>query len=204
MLLRDTPVRILKANLSNSSKSRPVSRFNFLFPSLPPLPPSEDGDLQTNKYIYAWPYQTQIPSSFPSLILLGVQVFHAGTTEKDGKIVTSGGRVLVVSSVAPSVKEAVDLAYQGVSKIKFEGATYRKDIAYRYVSIIISLFDISNYLYYWVHSSLLCLILNMERVFFNIKYNTFYRSIKRRKKKSYFVPISFIIHINFFYLFSHF
>ncbi|KAL5533963.1 ADE57 [Sanghuangporus baumii] len=61
----------------------------------------------------------------------GVQVFHAGTSQKDGNIVTSGGRVLVVSVAAASVKEAADLAYEGVKKISFEGAYYRKDIAYR-------------------------------------------------------------------------
>ncbi|KAL5535781.1 ADE57 [Sanghuangporus sanghuang] len=61
----------------------------------------------------------------------GIQVFHAGTSQKDGNVVTSGGRVLVVSAAAPSVKEAVDLAYKGVKKISFEGAYYRKDIAYR-------------------------------------------------------------------------
>ncbi|KAL5494976.1 ADE57 [Sanghuangporus weigelae] len=61
----------------------------------------------------------------------GVQVFHAGTVQKDGNVVTSGGRVLAVSAAATSVKEAVDLAYEGVKKISFEGAYYRKDIAYR-------------------------------------------------------------------------
>ncbi|KAI5121141.1 hypothetical protein M0805_007139 [Coniferiporia weirii] len=81
------------------------------------------------------------PGSYPKgkVIQIGevpsdVQVFHAGTTEKDGKVVTSGGRVLVVSSVASSVKEAVDLAYEAVGKVSFEGATYRKDIAHRALS----------------------------------------------------------------------
>lgn len=61
-----------------------------------------------------------------------VEVFHAGTSQKEGKVITSGGRVLVVSAAASSVKEAVDLAYEGVKRISFEGAYYRKDIAYRY------------------------------------------------------------------------
>ncbi|EJD03673.1 bifunctional purine ADE1 [Fomitiporia mediterranea MF3/22] len=60
-----------------------------------------------------------------------VEVFHAGTSQKDGNIVTSGGRVLAVSATAASVKEAVDLAYKGIAKISFEGMQYRKDIAYR-------------------------------------------------------------------------
>lgn len=44
---------------------------------------------------------------------------------------TSGGRVLVVSSVAPTVKEAVEGAYAGVRQISFDGVVYRKDIAHR-------------------------------------------------------------------------
>ncbi|KAH7106701.1 bifunctional purine ADE1 [Auriculariales sp. MPI-PUGE-AT-0066] len=61
----------------------------------------------------------------------GVTVFHAGTTIKDGQLLTSGGRVLVVAAQAPSIKEALSLAYAGVDKISFEGKTYRRDIAHR-------------------------------------------------------------------------
>jgi len=58
-------------------------------------------------------------------------VFHAGTSEKDGKFITNGGRVLAVSALGLTLEEAVKRAYQGVSKIRFEGMYYRKDIAYR-------------------------------------------------------------------------
>lgn len=61
----------------------------------------------------------------------GVEVFHAGTAEKDGRIVTAGGRVLGVVAKADDVKEAVDKAYTGVRKISFQDAFYRKDIAHR-------------------------------------------------------------------------
>ncbi|KAI9317772.1 phosphoribosylglycinamide synthetase [Dichotomocladium elegans] len=61
----------------------------------------------------------------------GVTVFHAGTAVKGNKLVTSGGRVLAVSAVAPSLREAVDKAYAGISKINFDGMFYRKDIAHR-------------------------------------------------------------------------
>ena len=61
----------------------------------------------------------------------GTLVFHAGTAEKDGKVVTAGGRVLGVVAKADTVKEAVAQAYKGVSAISFEGAFYRKDIAHR-------------------------------------------------------------------------
>jgi phosphoribosylamine---glycine ligase len=61
----------------------------------------------------------------------GVKVFHAGTTSKDGQIVTAGGRVLGVTARAGDLRAAVDLAYQATSKIRFEGMHYRKDIAAR-------------------------------------------------------------------------
>lgn len=58
----------------------------------------------------------------------GVEVFHAATMEKDGQLVTCGGRVLTVTARAPSLSAARELAYKGVSKIKFENMTYRRDI----------------------------------------------------------------------------
>jgi phosphoribosylamine--glycine ligase len=63
--------------------------------------------------------------------LEGVKVFHAGTTKHDGGYFTSGGRVLGVTARAPSLSDAVAHAYEAVSKISFEGAHYRKDIAAR-------------------------------------------------------------------------
>ena len=60
-----------------------------------------------------------------------VVVFHAGTKEADGKIVTSGGRVLGVTAVDASIMAARDRAYAAVEKIAFEKNFYRKDIAWR-------------------------------------------------------------------------
>lgn len=60
-----------------------------------------------------------------------VMVFHAGTTFKNGKIVTNGGRVLGVSASGSDIKEAIKNAYQAVSMIKWSGAYYRKDIGRR-------------------------------------------------------------------------
>ena len=61
--------------------------------------------------------------------LSDLMVFHAGTSEKDGEIVTSGGRVLGVTALGDSVSQAQERAYEGVKKIDFEGAYYRSDIA---------------------------------------------------------------------------
>jgi phosphoribosylamine---glycine ligase len=60
-----------------------------------------------------------------------VMVFHAGTTEKDGQILTSGGRVLCVTALADSVKQAQQKAYQAAIPIAFEGMQMRQDIGYR-------------------------------------------------------------------------
>ncbi len=58
-------------------------------------------------------------------------VFHAGTTLKDGKVATSGGRVLCVTALGDNVKSAQQAAYRILESIKFEGAQHRKDIGYR-------------------------------------------------------------------------
>ncbi len=58
-------------------------------------------------------------------------VFHAGTTEKDGQILTSGGRVLCVTALADSVRLAQQKAYQSASSIQFDGMQFRKDIGFR-------------------------------------------------------------------------
>lgn len=58
----------------------------------------------------------------------GVVVFHAGTANKNGQVVTSGGRVLGVTATGKDIQEAIKKAYQGVSAIHFAGAHYRKDI----------------------------------------------------------------------------
>jgi phosphoribosylamine--glycine ligase len=57
-----------------------------------------------------------------------VVVFHAGTSEKDGKYYTNGGRVLGVSATGATLEEALKKAYVGVEKISFEGMYYRRDI----------------------------------------------------------------------------
>ncbi len=59
----------------------------------------------------------------------GISVFHAGTKSENGKIVTNGGRVLNVAACGEDIKEAQKKVYEAVSKISFDGAHYRRDIA---------------------------------------------------------------------------
>ena len=58
-------------------------------------------------------------------------VFHAGTALKEGKTVTSGGRILAVSALGADLRSAVNRAYEAVRQIGIEGAHYRQDIAHR-------------------------------------------------------------------------
>ena len=80
------------------------------------------------------------PKSYPKGIeitgltdgqLDGVTVYHAGTAIKDGKLVTSGGRVLGVTALGKDLQAALAKSYKAVELIKFDGEHYRKDIGKR-------------------------------------------------------------------------
>jgi len=58
-------------------------------------------------------------------------VFHAGTTLRDGQVLTSGGRVLCVTALGDTVKQAQQRAYELAAQIHFAGMQYRRDIGYR-------------------------------------------------------------------------
>ena len=66
--------------------------------------------------------------SLRSIDSLNTEVFHAGTSIKDGAVVTNGGRVLTVVGSGGDFKGAIARAYAGVNRIRFEGAQYRTDI----------------------------------------------------------------------------
>jgi phosphoribosylamine--glycine ligase len=57
-----------------------------------------------------------------------IVIFHAGTKMENGKLITSGGRVLGVSAIGDNLQEALTKAYKAIEKIFFEGMQYRKDI----------------------------------------------------------------------------
>ncbi len=66
----------------------------------------------------------------------GVAVFHAGTARRDGRLVTSGGRVLGVTARAPDLRQALDRAYQTVYRIAWDGVHYRTDIGRKALEIL--------------------------------------------------------------------
>ena len=57
-------------------------------------------------------------------------VFHAGTTRKEGKVLTNGGRVMAITSFGSDFKSALSKSYHNVAKLSFEGMNYRKDLGF--------------------------------------------------------------------------
>lgn len=64
-------------------------------------------------------------------------VFHAGTSKSGEEVITTGGRVLAVTAHALTLQEALDAAYAGVDKVNFEGKVFRRDIAHRWVVVLL-------------------------------------------------------------------
>jgi phosphoribosylamine--glycine ligase len=60
-----------------------------------------------------------------------VFVFHAGTKLSDGKVLTSGGRVLGVTALGKNIQEAINKSYEAIKKIRFDGMHFRRDIGAR-------------------------------------------------------------------------
>ena len=80
---------------------------------------------------YPEQYETGVPiTHVEDAEARGCQVFHAGTQLwEDGRLLTSGGRVLAVTGLGASLADAANHAYGGVEAIHFNGAHYRRDIA---------------------------------------------------------------------------
>jgi phosphoribosylamine--glycine ligase len=57
-----------------------------------------------------------------------IVVYHAATALRDGKVVTVGGRVLGVTALGFNLEAAISRAYEGVSRVSFDGMHYRRDI----------------------------------------------------------------------------
>ncbi|WP_020210209.1 phosphoribosylamine--glycine ligase [Gilvimarinus chinensis] len=75
-----------------------------------------------------------IISGLPTSETVGEKVFHAGTAEKGGQVVTNGGRVLCATALGDTVSEAQQRAYQLADKIQWKDVYLRRDIAYRAIA----------------------------------------------------------------------
>lgn len=81
---------------------------------------------------YPGPYRKGLEiTGFHEAEAHGLVVFHAGTALKDGKVVTSGGRVLSIVAIDTDLRAASERARYGAAQIHFEGSFYRSDIGYR-------------------------------------------------------------------------
>ncbi len=82
---------------------------------------------------YPGSYKTGLPITglAEAARLPDVQVFHSGSAQLEGQVVTEGGRVLGVTAVAPSLEEALARAYQALELIHFDGMYFRRDIGHR-------------------------------------------------------------------------
>ncbi|MCG6233178.1 phosphoribosylamine--glycine ligase [Vibrio furnissii] len=75
-----------------------------------------------------------IISGLPTTEVEGQKVFHAGTTDKDGHVVTNGGRVLCATALGNTVSEAQQRAYELAKQISWHGMFHRNDIGYRAIA----------------------------------------------------------------------
>lgn len=80
------------------------------------------------------PRKGDVISGLESVAEPGSKIFQAGTKQTDGKIVTSGGRVLCATALGSDIKEARDNAYKLAETVSWNGMFYRKDIAYRAIA----------------------------------------------------------------------
>ena len=85
---------------------------------------------------YPAAYKVNVPIELPAFPA-NVSCFYAGTTlDANGRLVSNGGRVLAVTSIAETLKEAIETSNHHISKIKFEGMHYRTDIGYRALALV--------------------------------------------------------------------
>ncbi|MBL7699137.1 MAG: phosphoribosylamine--glycine ligase [Chitinophagaceae bacterium] len=81
---------------------------------------------------YPATYEKGFPISGLDFKVPGTMIFHAGTIEKEGEVVTNGGRVFCVTAFGESVDEAVSSAVDVMGEIEFDGMFYRKDIGWEF------------------------------------------------------------------------
>ncbi len=119
----------LKTPLASVLYSAATGKLN----QLPPLEWSEDAAvtvvIASEKYPEAPVLGDVINGLDRANALENVSVLHAGTTDRDGEIVTAGGRVLSVTATGPDLKTARARAYEAVGQIGIRGAHFRTDIA---------------------------------------------------------------------------
>lgn len=80
---------------------------------------------------YPGNFEKGIPIRLPETVAEGVTIYHAGTAMRSGQLVSNGGRVLTITSLAPDLAAAAKAAYLVCDAIEFKGKHYRRDIAWQ-------------------------------------------------------------------------
>jgi phosphoribosylamine--glycine ligase len=111
--------RTLFASATSGLEGITLSGGNDRFVGVVLAAPGYPGDVKTGQPIHGLEHAAATP---------GVLLFHAGTRSEGDRVVVAGGRVLTVVGRGPSYEAAARRAYEGVSKISFDGMQYRRDI----------------------------------------------------------------------------
>jgi phosphoribosylamine---glycine ligase len=82
---------------------------------------------------YPGKYETGFEISLPNEINGNAKIFHAGTINKNGKVLTNGGRVLCVTTLANNLQQALQQSNEIIQQIDFKGKTYRSDIGWEFI-----------------------------------------------------------------------
>jgi phosphoribosylamine--glycine ligase len=90
--------------------------------------------MASNGYPGAYHKGSEIKGLAEASKVEGVEIFHAGTEARDGRIFASGGRVLNVSAIGKTVREAQSRAYEAIARIDWPGGFCRKDIGWRAIA----------------------------------------------------------------------
>ncbi len=147
MITPDGP-KLIEYNVRFGDPEAQVLMMRLQSDLLPVLRAACDGDLQdarlswraesaltvvmaTRGYPGAYEKGSEIHGVEDAAQMDDVQVFHAGTKRKDGKLIASGGRVLSVTALGKTVREAQARAYEAVSRIEWPEGFYRLDIGWR-------------------------------------------------------------------------
>jgi phosphoribosylamine--glycine ligase len=149
MITRDGP-KLIEYNARFGDPETQVLMLRLMSDLVPALLASRDGQLKSfDLRWYAEPSLTVVmaakgyPGDYKRGTVIegldeaakveGVQIFHAGTRAEGGKILANGGRVLNVSAIGKTVREAQSRAYEAISRIRWPDGFYRRDIGWRTV-----------------------------------------------------------------------
>ena len=150
LMIRDGEPKLIEYNCRFGDPECQVLMLRLKSDLLPALIAARDGVLDTfdlrwrseaaitvvmaaNGYPVSYRKNTVIKGLDEAAAINGVEIFHAGTVERDGQILANGGRVLNVSALGKDVREARARAYEAIARIDWPGGFCRRDIGWRAV-----------------------------------------------------------------------